>query len=71
MSARTRDLSLSETLHELQRRYGRAPLYQNLWSLAASARVPAHRDGNRWKIQRADLPAVAATLGLSSPDRAA
>jgi hypothetical protein len=62
-------LGIADTIHELVRRYGRAPGYQTFWWQIASARIPAQRHGRGWRINRADLPAIAEILKLT--DRAA
>ena len=59
-------------MHELNRCYGgRAPGYQRIWSLAIADRIPARREARRWLFKRADIPAIAKTLGLTDPPAAA
>ena len=56
---------------ELIRLCGYAPGYQRVWSMAVAARIPAHRRGRRWRFERADVPEIAAKLGLTDQKRAA
>jgi hypothetical protein len=66
------DFDLIATCATLQREYGRAPSYQQLWGAAASGRIPARREGREWRIQRDDLPVIAAHFGLrAAPTRPA
>jgi hypothetical protein len=60
------DLSLPEAMREIQRRYGKAPAYHQLWHGIARGVIPAEQVRGRWKIHRADLPRVAAALGISA-----
>jgi hypothetical protein len=62
-------LPLAEALQELVRRHGPGPSYWKLWSGVVSGRIPAHRCGREWRINRADLSAIAKALKLT--DRAA
>jgi excisionase family DNA binding protein len=59
------DLDPADLLAELQRRYGRAPSYPRVWRWAVEGRIPAHRVGPRWRFKPADVPAIAAALGLA------
>ncbi len=43
--------------------------YQRLFLAVAENKVPAERDdrGTRWLVKEADLPTIAATLGVEVP----
>lgn len=59
-------LSLVDVMQELHRRYGRAPAYHQIWHLLARGEIPAERVGSRWKVRRADVPRIAAALGIAA-----
>ncbi len=44
-----------------------APSYRKLWSLTVDGRLPAEQINGRYQVRRADLPGIAAMLGLSVP----
>ena len=61
-------MSISELLGALHDRYGRCPSYQTVWRRAAECRIPSRRDERgRPSFNRADVPAIAAALGLVDP----
>jgi len=39
--------------------FGATPSYNQLWSAAVTARIPAHRIGRKWIIKEDDLPTIA------------
>ena len=52
---------------ELRRTYGQPVSYYRLWNLAVLGRIPAEQgDTGRWSYDPADLPAIAAGLGLNT-----
>jgi hypothetical protein len=60
-------IRLTDALRRLNAEHGGTISYQKLFLAVASGRVPAERDhtGSRWVIDEANLPAVAAALGLT------
>jgi hypothetical protein len=44
-----------------------APSYHQLYLAAVAGRFPAEQVRGRWRVQRADLPAIARALGASLP----
>lgn len=40
--------------------------YRRLYTAVLNGRVPAEMENGRWKLCREDLPAIAATLGLTA-----
>ena len=54
-------------LRELAVLTGKAPpSYHSFWCGLATGRFPAEQVNGRYRIRRADLPAIAATLGMKS-----
>lgn len=43
------------------------PDYRRLWHLAVAGKFPISMVGNRYQVDRADLPAIAAILGMTPP----
>jgi hypothetical protein len=43
---------------------GEVPTYRKLWSLTVDGRLPAVQINGRYQVRRADLPAIAMSLGL-------
>jgi hypothetical protein len=41
------------------------PGHRKLWCLIVDGKIPAEQENGRWIIQRTDLPAIAAVLGLT------
>ncbi|KKN49220.1 hypothetical protein LCGC14_0645170 [marine sediment metagenome] len=57
---------LTQLPHALSEAEYRNPGYRQLYEAARSARIPVAKDGQgRWTFAPADLPAIAATLGLA------
>lgn len=48
-----------------------APNYRKLWMLTVDGRIPAEQMNGRYQVRRADLPGIAVSLGLTTPDRVA
>src|SRR4051812_15308170 len=57
-------LSLIEALRLMRTGHGHVLTYAILWRAVAEGRVPAHKRGTRWMIDRADVPAALEALGL-------
>ena len=65
-------IPLSLTSRELARRFGgSAPAYRRLYELVLDGKLPAEQVNGRWFVDEADLPAIAATLGLTENHQAA
>ena len=47
-----------------------APNYRKMWTLVVDGLLPAMQVNGRYHVRRADLPAIAATLGLSPAEHA-
>jgi hypothetical protein len=59
-------IPLSQTSRELSRRFGgSAPAYRQLYELILDGKLPAEQVNGRWFVDEADLPAIAATLGMT------
>lgn len=43
---------------------GRTPTYQQVWGMAVNGRLPAEKVNGRYWVARADLPAIALSLGM-------
>ena len=57
---------LTELPHALNAAEYHNPGYRQLYEAARSARIPVAKDSQgRWTFAPADLPAIAATLGLA------
>jgi hypothetical protein len=56
----------------LERRYGIAPSYSQIWLAVANGKIPARREGRGWRVNQTDLPAVAVYFELTpaAPDAA-
>ena len=70
----TNTVSLTALAHELILLTGeQPPPYRRLWNLVVDGQLPAVQVAGRYRIERSDLPAIAATLGLvrSKPARVA
>lgn len=48
-----------------------SPSYRQLWTLTVDGRIPAEQRNGRYQVMRTDLPGIAASLGLTTPDRVA
>ena len=44
-----------------------APTYRRLWTLTVDGRIPAEQVNGRYQVRRADLPDIAAALGMTVP----
>ena len=64
MNTQTR-ISLSRLSPELSDRYGAAPGYRKLYSMAQDGLLRTELVNGRHYVMEADLPAIAATLGLT------
>jgi hypothetical protein len=42
-----------------------APTYRKLWSMTVDGLIPAEQINGRYQVRRADLPEIAAALGLT------
>ncbi len=51
---------------ELLAAYGRPVPYATLWRLAVQGGIPVDRLGGRWLYDPADVPRIAAALGLAA-----
>jgi len=58
--------ALSRELFALTGKQG--PGHRKLWQLTVDGRLPAEQVNGRHYVRRADLLAIASTLGLSAPD---
>lgn len=63
MPAESDELDLTEALPELRALHGSRISYQRLWLAVVEGRVPARREGKRWRVRQSDLPAIAAAFG--------
>ncbi len=61
-------VALPDASHALRQQYGEAPEYNALWRLLRGGIVEPQRRGARLYVRRADLPRIAALLGLTRPD---
>ncbi len=60
-------VSLTSLPRELERLTGaRPPGYRRLWTLTVDGRIPAEQVNGRYQVRRADLPDIAAELGLTA-----
>ena len=57
-------IPLVQLPRELAAQFTGAPKYSALYTKIVNGELPASRDGGRWIIRRADLPAIARALGL-------
>jgi hypothetical protein len=57
----SKKLPLSDALRAINAN-GVTITYQQLWNAAISGKIPAERVGQRWAVQRADLPAIVQTF---------
>lgn len=65
-------VALTALSRELTLYAGRqAPNYRKLWTLTVDGRIPAEQTNGRYQVRRADLPSIAATLGLIASDHLA
>lgn len=62
-------IALPNVPRELSQLTGRPVGYSRLYKSVLEGLVPAERDGSRWFMRRADLPAVASALGLMPAPR--
>jgi hypothetical protein len=67
MSAESDDLELPELLQVLRTEHGVSLTYQRLWAAVMAGKVPAHRVGKRIRVNRTNVPAAAAALGMPQP----
>ena len=42
--------------------YGASMTYTQAWRAVTNGKIPAERLGNKWKIDAADIPAIALSL---------
>jgi hypothetical protein len=56
-------LELTALLAEVRRDHGVSASYGRLWSAIVAGKIPAVRDGNRWKVEPRHKPLVARVLG--------
>jgi hypothetical protein len=73
MPSESAKFDLIELRGALERQYGIAPSYSQIWLACANGKLPARREGRGWRVNRADLPLVAEHFGLttSAPTNAA
>ena len=64
------ETDLPDVLRELRKQCGLDTTYSRLWRGIVEGRVPAVRVGKRYRVSRANYPAVVEALGLT-PLRAA
>ena len=43
-----------------------APGYRRLWTLTVDGRITAEQVNGRYQVRRTDLPAIAASLGMTA-----
>ena len=43
-----------------------APGYRRLWTEVVDGRIPAEQVNGRYQVRRTDLPAIAASLGMTA-----
>jgi hypothetical protein len=72
MPSESTELDLIALRADLERRYGVAPSYSQIWLAVANGRIPARRVGRIWQVNRADVPIIAAHFELTpaAPDAA-
>ena len=62
----TDTLALTALPRELSAFTGQqAPSYRKLWTMVVDGLLPAEQISGRYRVRRADVPAIATTLGLS------
>lgn len=61
-------VALTALLRELTALTGeQAPSYRKLWTMTVDGRIPADQVNGRYRVRRADLPAIAGLVGLTVP----
>jgi hypothetical protein len=65
MAPESPKIDLITLREDLERRYGVAPSYSQLWLAVVNGKIPARREGRIWRVNRADLPTVATYFELT------